>query len=93
MANADTSLVRSLQRGLHIINVVAVRGPLHAKPVARAVGLSLPTTYHLLRTLVHAGYLSRLADGTYVLGERLSQHDYALAASGSRPLTSVGDGD
>ncbi len=70
MASPETSLVRSLQRGLQIINVVAADGPLHAKRIARSLQLPLPTAYHLLRTLVHDGYLVRLDDGTYVLGDR-----------------------
>lgn len=69
MTNPETSLVRSLQRGLHIVNVVAAEGPLHAKRIARTVMLPLPTAYHLLRTLVHDDYLVRLDDGTYVLGD------------------------
>ena len=70
MTSTEMSLVRSLQRGLHIVNVVAAEGPLHAKRIARSVTLPLPTTYHLLRTLVHDGYLVRLDDGAYVLGDR-----------------------
>ncbi|MEB3034039.1 helix-turn-helix domain-containing protein [[Mycobacterium] nativiensis] len=70
MAASEKSLVKSLQRGLQIINIVAAEGPLHAKLVARTVELPLATTYHLLRTLVHDGYLVRLDDGSYVLGER-----------------------
>ena len=41
-----------------------------AKALAREAGLALPTTYHLLRTLVHEGYLAR-EDGGYVLGHRV----------------------
>lgn len=70
MTKPEASFVRSLQRGLHIINVVAAEGPLHAKRIARSVKLPLPTAYHLLRTLVHDDYLVRLDDGTYVLGDR-----------------------
>ncbi|CAA0105349.1 Uncharacterised protein [Mycolicibacterium vanbaalenii] len=69
MASPEKTLVRSLQRGLQIINVVAAEGPIHAKLVARAVKLPLPTAYHLLRTLVHDDYLVRLDDGSYVLGK------------------------
>lgn len=65
MTNTEKSLIRSLQRGLQIINTVAGRGPLHAKPVALSIGLPLPTAYHPLGTLVHIGCLSRLDDGTY----------------------------
>jgi len=78
VANPEKSLVRSLQRGLQIINVVAAEGPLHAKLVARSVNLSLPTAYHLLRTLVHDDYLVRLDDGTYVLGDRFQAELSAL---------------
>jgi DNA-binding IclR family transcriptional regulator len=45
-----------------------------AKQLARETGLALPTTYHLLRTLVHEGYLRR-DKGLFFLGdaaERLS---------------------
>jgi DNA-binding IclR family transcriptional regulator len=90
VGSAEKSLVRSLQRGLQIINVVAERGPLHAKPVARSVGLSLPTAYHLLRTLVHDGYLARLNDGSYVLGERLGDDGYSAPADEPRQLMTVG---
>jgi DNA-binding IclR family transcriptional regulator len=46
-----------------------------AKQLARQTGLALPTTYHLLRTLVHEGYLRR-DSGLFHLGdaaERLSR--------------------
>ncbi|CAL9507870.1 helix-turn-helix domain-containing protein [Streptomyces sp. Tu 3180] len=39
-----------------------------AKQLAREAGLALPTTYHLLRTLVHEGYLRR-DKGLFFLGE------------------------
>lgn len=45
-----------------------------AKQLARETGLALPTAYHLLRTLVHEGYLRR-EKGLFFLGgaaERLS---------------------
>jgi DNA-binding IclR family transcriptional regulator len=38
-----------------------------AKQLARETGLALPTTYHLLRTLVHEGYLIR-ENGLFHLG-------------------------
>ena len=93
MAGADKPLVRSLQRGLRIINVVAERGPLHAKPLARRVGLPLPTTYHLLRTLVHDGYLARLDDGSYVLGGRLDWTGIPMANAAGRSLAAVASGE
>lgn len=69
----SSSMVRSLQRGLQLINAVGEQGPAHAKQLARSTGMPLPTAYHLLRTLLHDGYVARLDDGSYVLGARL--HD------------------
>lgn len=84
MAGPEKTLVRSLQRGLQIINVVAEEGPLQAKQIARSMTLSLPTAYHLLRTLVHDSYLARLDDGGYVLGDRFRSELSELCES--RPL-------
>lgn len=73
-SNAHGTLIQSVQRALHLIEaVVAHDGRAHAKELARAQGLSLSTTYHLLRTLTHEGYLRRLDDGSYVLGPTLTQ--------------------
>ena len=33
--------------------------------------IGLATAYHLLRTLAHEGYATRLPDGMWVLGERV----------------------
>ena len=66
------TLIRSVQRALRLIEVVAEReGRATAKEIARATGLPLATTYHLLRTCTHEGWLQRLDDGTYVLGHRI----------------------
>lgn len=50
-----------------------------AKQLARETGLALPTTYHLLRTLVHEGYLLR-DKGLFFLGEAAER----LASNGAR---------
>jgi DNA-binding IclR family transcriptional regulator len=42
-----------------------------AKQLARETGLPLATTYHLLRTLAHDGYVQKLVDGAFVIGDRL----------------------
>ncbi|MCV7223522.1 helix-turn-helix domain-containing protein [Mycolicibacterium elephantis] len=86
MGKPETSLVRSLQRGLQIMNMVAAEGPVNAKTVARAVGVQLPTAYHLLRTLIHDKYLVRLDDGTYVLGEMCRADLPAARAVSSRDV-------
>jgi IclR family transcriptional regulator, acetate operon repressor len=74
MAAPEGTLIQSVQRALHLIeSVVALDGRANAKELSRAQGLSLSTTYHLLRTLTHEGYLRRLDDGSYVLGPTLTQ--------------------
>jgi IclR family acetate operon transcriptional repressor len=78
------TLIRSVQRALRLLEVVAEHdGRANAKEIARAARLPLPTTYHLLRTLTHEGYLQRLDDGSYVLGHRLDVvHSHGTAARG-----------
>lgn len=67
------TLIQSVQRALRLVEAVAaIDGRAQAKELAREVGLALSTTYHLLRTLTHEGYLERLDDGGYVLGPALS---------------------
>nr|WP_308288101.1 helix-turn-helix domain-containing protein [Streptomyces corallincola] len=65
----------SVQRALRLLETVAAHGHgAPAKQLARETGLALPTAYHLLRTLVHEGYLRR-EDGLFFLGaatERLT---------------------
>jgi DNA-binding IclR family transcriptional regulator len=50
-----------------------------AKQLAREAGLALPTTYHLLRTLAHEGYLRR-EKGLFFLGEAAER----LSGSGAQ---------
>lgn len=69
-SSAGTTLIGSVQRALHLLDAVGgSSGPASAKSLARRTGLALPTTYHLLRTLVHEDYLRKLPDG-YILGDR-----------------------
>ena len=84
------TLIQSVQRALRIIEVVAEHdGRARAKEVARATGLPLATTYHLLRTCAHEGWLQRLDDGSYVLGHRIdvvrSQGTAARGIAHARP--------
>lgn len=70
MAQQPT-LINSVVRALNLLDAVgAAESPQPAKKLARTVGIPLPTTYHLLRTLVHEGYLHRTPEG-YVLGDRV----------------------
>lgn len=84
------TLIQSVQRALRLVEAVgAADGRAQAKELARAVGLTLSTTYHLLRTLTHEGYLRRLDDGSYVLGPAFaqvsSQNRMAAVLSRARP--------
>ncbi|WP_330458774.1 helix-turn-helix domain-containing protein [Streptomyces sp. NBC_00820] len=71
----SATLIGSVQRAMRLLETVATHeygAP--AKQLARETGLALPTAYHLLRTLVHEGYLRR-DKGLFFLGaaaERLS---------------------
>jgi DNA-binding IclR family transcriptional regulator len=67
--NAAPTLIGSVQRALRLLEAVGEhREGATAKQLARQAGLPLGTTYHLLRTLTHEGYLARV-DGAYVHGE------------------------
>jgi len=69
----EPTLIVSVRRALHLLDAVGEAGrPLPAKALARRVGLPLATTYHLLRTLVHEGYLVRVDGVGYTLGGRVS---------------------
>jgi IclR family acetate operon transcriptional repressor len=67
------TLITSVQRALQLLRA-ASRSPTGApaKQLARTVGLPIGTTYHLLRTLAFEGYLERLPDGSYVIGEEIA---------------------
>jgi DNA-binding IclR family transcriptional regulator len=64
------TLIQSVSRALHLLDAVGGSArPMTAKSLSRQTGMPLPTAYHLLRTLVHEGYLARAPEG-YVLGDR-----------------------
>ena len=78
------TLIASVQRALHLMEVVVAHpSGAPAKQLARLAGLPLATTYHLLRTLAHEGYVTKLPDGGWVLGERLAD----LYAQGRAQMT------
>ncbi|WP_354641625.1 IclR family transcriptional regulator [Kitasatospora camelliae] len=63
------TLITSVQRALRLLEAVGSHpGGATAKQLARAAGLPLGTTYHLLRTLAHEGYLCR-TEGRFRYGE------------------------
>ncbi|MGQ4359702.1 IclR family transcriptional regulator [Streptomyces sp. SAS_272] len=62
-------MIGSVQRAMRLLESVAEHAyGAPAKQLARETGLALPTAYHLLRTLVHEGYLRR-DKGLFFLGE------------------------
>ncbi|GAA2739776.1 MULTISPECIES: IclR family transcriptional regulator [Kitasatospora] len=65
------TLITSVQRALRLLEAVGahLQGAT-AKQLARAAGLPLGTTYHLLRTLTHEGYLCRVG-GKFFFGDSL----------------------
>ncbi|WP_455355749.1 IclR family transcriptional regulator [Streptomyces sp. SYSU K217416] len=66
------TLITSVQRAFRLIEAIGSHaGGAPAKQLARETGLALATTYHLLRTLTHDGYVQKLDDGAFVLGEKL----------------------
>jgi DNA-binding IclR family transcriptional regulator len=75
--DGQPTLIESVRRALNLLDVVGEADrPVAAKTLARRTGFPLPTVYHLLRTLVHEGYLTRVDGSGYVLGGRVA----ALAA-------------
>ncbi|MFF8102893.1 IclR family transcriptional regulator [Streptomyces sp. NPDC016640] len=69
---AGPTLINSVQRALRLLEAASAhQNGAPAKQLARETGLPLATAYHLLRTLVHDGYLRKLDDGGFVLGDRL----------------------
>ncbi len=66
----EQTLIGSVQRALSLVDIVANSPrPLPVKALAAASGLTQGTTYNLVRTLVHEGYLQTEPDGV-VLGPR-----------------------
>ncbi|MGI5255168.1 IclR family transcriptional regulator [Actinacidiphila glaucinigra] len=80
-AQGGPTLITSVQRAFRLLEAVgAHESGAPAKQLARETGLPLATAYHLLRTLTHDGYVRKLDDGCFALGEKLE----ALHAA-SRP--------
>lgn len=69
---APTTL-QTVERALAFLEVVAqAPKPLALKEVAEQLGLNITTGYHLLNTLVSAGYVVRDADSTLRIGSRVA---------------------
>jgi DNA-binding IclR family transcriptional regulator len=73
MAAQDSpTLIASVQRAFRLLEAVgAHESGAPAKQLARETRLPLATTYHLLRTLVNDGYVRKLDDHGFVIGDKL----------------------
>lgn len=85
-----STLIVSVQRALRLLEEVSAHpAGAPAKVLARGAGLPLGTAYHLLRTLAYEGYLRRLDDGGWVLGDRLgglvAEGGFQAALARARP--------
>jgi DNA-binding IclR family transcriptional regulator len=66
------TLITSVRRAFRLLEAVgAHENGVPAKQLARETGLPLGTAYHLLRTMVHDGYVRKLGDGGFVLGDKV----------------------
>lgn len=71
-AQEGPTLITSVQRAFRLLEAVGAHASgAPAKQLARETGLPLATTYHLLRTLAHDGYVRKLDDGGFVIGDQL----------------------
>lgn len=81
-AEAEPTLIGSVQRALRLVDIVANSPrPLPVKMLVSATGLTPGTTYNLVRTLIHEGYLASEHDGL-VLGERFPGFHSGVDARG-----------
>lgn len=69
--HAPSDLLSTVQHGLKVLEAVGANEGVCPKALAATVGLNLATTYHLVNTLVHEGYVRRSAGGGLCLGDRL----------------------
>ncbi|MEU2618089.1 IclR family transcriptional regulator C-terminal domain-containing protein [Streptomyces sp. NPDC007157] len=71
-AQDGPTLIASVQRALRLLEAVSAHeNGAPAKLLARETELPLATAYHLLRTLVHDGYVRKLDDGGFILGDKV----------------------
>lgn len=81
-AEGEPTLIGSVQRALRLVDIVANSPrPLPAKVLTAATGLTPGTTYNLIRTLIHEGYLASEPDGL-VLGSRFPSFQQEIDSRG-----------
>jgi DNA-binding IclR family transcriptional regulator len=77
--------VQSVSRAVRVLETVGREPGLPVKAIARKCHLNISTSYHLVRTLAYEGYLVRLPNGTYVIGEGVARRFHDLVTSFQRP--------
>jgi DNA-binding IclR family transcriptional regulator len=77
--------VQSVGRAVRVLETVGREPGLRVKAIARQCGWNISTSYHLVRTLAYEGYLVRLPDGTYVIGDSVARRFRDLVTSLERP--------
>jgi DNA-binding IclR family transcriptional regulator len=77
--------VQSVGRAMRVLEVVGRQPGLPVKAIARRCDLNISTGYHLVRTLAYGGYLVRLTNGTYVIGETVARRFHDLLTALERP--------
>lgn len=84
LPTASSGRIQSVTRAMRLLMLVA-SGSTDAtgKELARAAELPVPTAYHLLNTLVHAGLLAKDSKARYLLGVKVA----VLADSIQRAVT------
>ncbi|CAM3347117.1 IclR family transcriptional regulator [Stackebrandtia soli] len=83
-----TDLIQSVRRALRVMETIgSTPSGMYAKQIARACELTLPTTYHLVRTLTYEGYLTKTDDGRFQVGLKVSDRYADLAAAMRGPAT------
>ncbi|MBO0843888.1 MAG: helix-turn-helix domain-containing protein [Nocardioides sp.] len=83
--NRPDDFVQSVGRAVRVLEAVGREPGLPVKAIARKCELNISTSYHLVRTLAYEGYLARLPNGTYVIGESVARRFRDLVTSLDRP--------
>lgn len=90
-AHDSVTLLHTLERGLQVLEAVAAAdGTATAKILGRKLDIKIGTCYHILRTLLAAGYVVRLPGGRYDVGPRsASMSRHLQRRSGPTPELAV----
>ncbi|AXG78845.1 IclR family transcriptional regulator [Streptomyces paludis] len=92
-STAVPTLIGSVRRALRLLEAVGSHPDgATAKQLAREAGVSLPTAYHLLRTLTYEGYLRR-ERGVFVLSDAVGRLACGEALGGRGPHRGNGIAD